>query len=40
MKEVILDSYKRLMALSIEREIRNQLTERAEEQAIKIFERI
>jgi len=37
MKEVILDSYKRLMALSIEREIRNQLTERAEEQAIKIF---
>ena len=31
------DSYKRLIAPSIEREIRNQLTEVAEEQAIKVF---
>lgn len=31
------DSYKRLIAPSIEREIRNQLTEKAEEQAIRIF---
>ena len=33
----IEDSYKRLIQPSIEREIRNQLTEKAEEQAIKIF---
>lgn len=31
------DSYKRLIAPSIEREIRNSLTEKAEEQAIKVF---
>ncbi len=31
------DAYKRLIAPSIEREIRNQLTETAEEQAIKVF---
>lgn len=31
------DSYKRLIAPSIEREIRNELTENAQEQAIKIF---
>ena len=31
------DSYKRLSAPSIEREIRNELTENAQEQAIKIF---
>ena len=31
------DAYKRLIAPSIEREIRNQLTEMAEEQAIKVF---
>ncbi|HZK35134.1 MAG TPA: Tex family protein [Bacillota bacterium] len=31
------DSYKRLIAPSIERELRNQLTEKAEEQAIKVF---
>ena len=37
MQEAILDSYKRLIAPSIEREIRNQLTEVAEEQAIKVF---
>ncbi|RCW73020.1 Tex family protein [Saliterribacillus persicus] len=34
---VIEDSYKRLIQPSIEREIRNQLTEMAEEQAIDIF---
>ena len=37
MQEAILDAYKRLIAPSIEREIRNQLTEAAEEQAIKVF---
>ncbi|MCX7883454.1 MAG: RNA-binding transcriptional accessory protein, partial [Caloramator sp.] len=36
-KSAIKDSYLRLIAPSIEREIRNLLTERAEEQAIKIF---
>ena len=35
--EVIEDSYKRLIAPSIEREMRNLLTERAEEEAVKIF---
>lgn len=33
----IIDSYKRLINPSIEREIRNELTEKAEENAIKIF---
>lgn len=33
----IEDAYKRLIAPSVEREIRNQLTEVAEEQAIKVF---
>ncbi|MTI46780.1 MAG: RNA-binding transcriptional accessory protein [Firmicutes bacterium] len=33
----IEDSYKRLISPSIEREIRNNLTERAEEDAIKVF---
>jgi uncharacterized protein len=37
LKRAAEDSYKRLIAPSIEREIRNQLTERAEEQAIKVF---
>ncbi len=36
-KEAVEDSYKRLISPSIEREIRNILTERAEEEAIKIF---
>ncbi len=31
------DSYKRLISPSIEREVRNMLTERAEEEAIKVF---
>ncbi len=34
---VIEDSYKRLIEPSIEREIRNDLTERSEEKAIKVF---
>ena len=37
MQQAIEDSYKRLIAPSIEREIRGQLTEKAEEQAIKVF---
>ncbi len=36
-KEAIEDAYKRLIQPSIEREIRAELTEKAEEQAIKIF---
>lgn len=36
-KEVVEDSYKRLIAPAIEREIRNQLTERAEDGAIRVF---
>lgn len=34
---VVKDSYNRLIAPSIEREIRSELTEKAEEQAIKVF---
>ena len=37
MDSTIADSYKRLIAPSIEREIRAALTERAEEEAIKVF---
>ncbi|MDD2189692.1 MAG: Tex family protein [Eubacteriales bacterium] len=37
LNEVIEDSYKRLMAPSIEREMRNMLTERAEKEAVKVF---
>ena len=37
LRDSIRDSYKRLIAPSIEREIRNQLTETAEEQAISVF---
>ncbi len=35
--EAIEDCYKRLIAPSIEREIRNELTEKAEEKAIQVF---
>ncbi|SFA54690.1 uncharacterized protein SAMN05216169_104315 [Anoxybacillus pushchinoensis] len=35
--EAIEDAYKRYIAPSIEREVRNELTERAEEQAIRVF---
>ena len=37
LKEVVADSYDRLIAPSIEREIRNELTEMAEAGAIKVF---
>lgn len=36
-KEAALDSYNRLVFPSVEREIRNDLTEKADEQAIKMF---
>jgi protein Tex len=36
-KEAVEDSYKRLIQPSVEREIRNELTEKAENQAIHIF---
>ena len=36
-KEAIADSYKRLIAPSIEREIRSELTEKAQESAIDVF---
>lgn len=39
LKEIILDSYKRLIAPSIEREIRSSLTEQAEESAISVFQK-
>ncbi len=37
LKEVAEDSYKRLIAPAIEREIRNELTEKAEDGAIRVF---
>lgn len=37
LEDAISDAYKRLIGPSIEREIRNILTERAEEEAIKVF---
>ena len=37
LQEAVEDGYKRLLFPSIEREIRNMLTERAEEEAIKVF---
>lgn len=37
MNAVLRDSYKRLIAASVEREIRNTLTERAEKDAVKVF---
>ncbi len=37
LKETILDSFKRLIEPSVEREIRSDLTEKAEEKAIKVF---
>lgn len=37
LQAVVVDSYKRLIAPAIEREIRNDLTEAAEEGAIKVF---
>ncbi|MBE5958330.1 MAG: RNA-binding transcriptional accessory protein [Lachnospiraceae bacterium] len=37
LEEAIADSYKRLIQPAVEREIRNMLTERAEDSAIKVF---
>ena len=37
LRETIADAYKRLMAPSAEREMRNMLTERAEAEAVKVF---
>ena len=37
LKETLEDSYKRLVAPAVEREIRNELTEKAEDGAIKVF---
>lgn len=37
LKEAVEDSYKRLIAPAIEREIRNELTEKAEDGAIEVF---
>ncbi len=37
MEETIGDSYKRLIKPSVENEVRNELTDKAEEQAIKVF---
>jgi uncharacterized protein len=37
LEETVNDAYKRLMSPSIEREIRNTLTERAEKEAVKVF---
>ena len=39
LKEVIQDSYQRLIAPAIEREIRNELTEKAEDGAIEVFKK-
>lgn len=38
MNECFVDSYERLVCPSIEREVRNELTDKANEQAIKMFE--
>lgn len=37
LEEAVTDSYKRLIAPAIEREIRNELTEQAEDGAVKVF---
>lgn len=37
LKETVADSYNRLIAPAIEREIRSELTERAENGAIEVF---
>lgn len=36
-KEAIIDAYKRFISPAIERELRNELTEKAEDQAIQVF---
>ena len=37
LEDTVADAYKRLMAPSVEREIRSELTERAEKEAVKVF---
>ena len=37
LKDTILDAFKRLIEPSIDREIRSDLTEKAEDKAIKVF---
>lgn len=37
LEDTAADAYKRLMAPSVERELRNELTERAEREAVKVF---
>ncbi|MDQ9870052.1 hypothetical protein RFX30_11755, partial [Acinetobacter baumannii] len=37
LEDTIADAYKRLIAPSVEREMRNVLTERAEADAVKVF---
>ena len=37
LRQTVSDAYKRLMAPSVEREMRNMLTERAESEAVKVF---
>jgi uncharacterized protein len=39
LKDVVQDAYKRLVAPAIEREIRNELTEKAEDGAIEVFKK-
>ena len=39
LKATVEDSYRRLIAPAIEREIRNDLTEKAEDGAIKVFKK-
>lgn len=39
LKTTIEDSFKRLIEPSVDREIRSDLTEKAEEKAIKVFEK-
>ncbi|MBC9782943.1 RNA-binding transcriptional accessory protein [Heliobacterium chlorum] len=38
LKDTLQDSYKRLLAPAMERELRNEMTEKAEEQAMKVFQ--
>ena len=39
LKEVVEDSYRRLIAPAIEREVRNDLTEKAEDSSIRVFQK-
>ena len=39
LEDTAADAYKRLMAPSVERELRNELTEKAEDESIKVFKK-